>query len=370
MKFSTSKTELQQALQKLSKATPTRSTLPILGCVLIDSGNNKTILKTTDLEISIQVEIPSSLEKSGQAAIPLKTLLEVTNELPEVRLTIEVDDKNKATISTDVGHYDLMAKIADEFPKTPEQKSPTSITIPGKTLKHIIDSTSFAISRDELKPALTGVLLQITEDKTIAVSTDGHRLVKQTRGDFGSGGITADIIVPKKFLSYLSSHLRDQDVELLLAEDHLAARVGSDVVITRIIDESFPNYESVIPKENNKRLVVEKSALLGAIKRVSIFSNKSTHQVALSLSSDGCKITTEDPEKSSKAQEKIPATFEGEPLVIGYNAEYLKDVVSHIDGEEVAIDLSSSVSAALFSSLQPDEKIESIMLLMPIRLND
>ena len=370
MKFSTSKTELQQALQKLSKATPTRSTLPILGCVLIKARDEKTILKTTDLEISIQVEIPSSLEISGQAAIPLKTLLEVTNELPEVRLTIEVDDKNKATILTDLGQYDLMAKNPDEFPKTPEQESPTSIKIPGKTLKHIINSTSFAISRDELKPALTGVLLQIKEDRTIAVSTDGHRLVKQTRNDFGVSGTTVDIIVPKKFLNYLSSHLKDGEVELLLAEDHLAAKVGSDIVITRIIDESFPNYETVIPKENNKRLVVEKKSLLGAIKRVSIFSNKSTHQVALSLGSGGCKITTEDPEKSSKAQEKIAATYEGDPIVIGYNAEYLKDVVSHIDGEEVAIDLSSPVSAALFSSMQSDEKVESIMLLMPIRLND
>ena len=370
MKFSTSKTELQQALQKLSKATPTRSTLPILGCALIEARDEKTILKTTDLEISIQVEIPSSLENSGQAAIPLKTLLEVTNELPEVRLTIEVDDKNKATISTDLGQYDLMAKNPDEFPKTPEQDSPTSIKIPGKTLKHIINSTSFAISRDELKPALTGVLLQIKEDKTIAVSTDGHRLVKQTRNDFGVNGTTVDIIVPKKFLNYLSSHLKDGEVELLLAEDHLAARVGSDIVITRIIDESFPNYETVIPKEDNKRLVIEKNSLLGAIKRVSIFSNKSTHQVALSLGSEGCKITTEDPEKSSKAQEKITATYEGDPIVIGYNAEYLKDVVSHIDGESIAIDLSSPVSAALFSSMQSDEKVESIMLLMPIRLND
>ena len=370
MKFSTSKTELQQALQKLSKATPTRSTLPILGCVLIDAGDEKTILKTTDLEISIQVEIPTSLEKTGRAAIPLKTLLVVTNELPEVRVTIEVDDKNKATITTDLGEYDLMAKQPEEFPKTPEQKSPAVIKIPGKTLKQIINSTSFAISRDELKPALTGVLLQISSESTTAVSTDGHRLVKQTRGDFRSTDSINDFIVPKKFLGYLSSHLGDIDVELLLAEDHLAARVGADLVITRIIDETFPNYESVIPKENNKKLVVDKKVLLGAIKRVSIFSNKSTHQVALSLSSEECKITTEDPEKSSKANEKISAQYEGDPIVIGYNAEYLKDVVSHVPGDEVVVELSSSVSAALFSSLQPEEQVESIMLLMPIRLND
>ena len=370
MKFSTSKSELQQALQKLSKATPTRSTLPILGCVLINAKNDKTVLKTTDLEITIQVEIPSSLEIPGQAAIPLKTLLEITNELPEVRLTIEVDEKDKATILTELGHYDLMAKSAEEFPKTPEQETQKSLKMPGKILKNIIKTTSFAISRDELKPALTGVLLQIKEDQTIAVATDGHRLVKQKRKDYGSNVVAEDIIVPKKFLNYLSTHLKDIDVELMIAEDHIAAKVASDVVITRIINEKFPNYESVIPKENDKRLTVDKEMLLGAIKRVSIFSNKSTHQVAFSLSSEECKITTEDPEKSSKAQEKVSAVYEGDPIVIGYNAEYLKDIVSHVDGKEVVVELSPPVSAALFSSKKANEMIESIMLLMPIRLND
>jgi len=370
MKFSTSKTELQKALQKLSKATPTRSTLPILGCVLIDASDKKTILKTTDLEITIEVEVPSSLEEAGRAALPLKTLLDITSELPEVRLTVAVDEKNKAVLTTDIGEYDLMAKPADEFPKTPEQKDPTAITIPGDTLKDVINKTSFAVSRDELKPALTGVLLQVSDSGTVAVSTDGHRLVKYSRSDFGSTGFNRDVIIPKKFLNYLSLHLTNEEVSLLLAEDHLAAKVGRDVVVTRIIDESFPNYESVIPKENNKRLVVEKEVLLGAVKRVSIFSNKSTHQVALSLSKDGCKITTEDPEKSSKAQEKIVANYEGDPIIIGYNADYLKDIVSHVGGKEVAVDLSSPVSAALFSSTEAKEEVECIMLLMPIRLND
>ena len=370
MKFSTSKTELQKALQKLSKATPTRSTLPILGCVLIDASDKKTIFKTTDLEISIQTEIPASLEMAGRTALPLKTLLDITNELPDVRLTIAVDEKNKAVITTDVGEYDLMAKPAEEFPKTPEQKDPTTMSIPGSTLKDVINKTSFAVSRDELKPALTGVLLQVSDSGTVAVSTDGHRLVKYSRSDFKSTGFNRDVIVPKKFLNYLSSHLGDDEVSLLLAEDHLAAKVGNDVVVTRIVDEKFPNYESVIPNENNKRLVVEKEVLLGAVRRVSIFSNKSTHQVALSLSKDDCKITTEDPEKSSKAQEKIVAKYDGDPITIGYNADYLKDIVSHVGGGEVAVDVSSPVSAALFSSTEVEEQIECVMLLMPIRLND
>lgn len=370
MKFSTSKTELQKALQKLAKAVPNRSTLPVLGCVLIDALENKTTLKTTDLEITIQTEVPSSLEEKGSCALPLKTLFEITNELPDTRLTIKVDEKNRAVLTTDLGEYDLMARPSDEFPATPEQINPKTISIPGKVLKELIDATSFAVSRDELKPALTGVFLKISTDRITAVSTDGHKLVQHTRIDHDVEELEKDVIIPKKFLSYLSSQLKDEKTDLILSENNLSVVVGSDVVITRIIDETFPNYKSVIPENNDKKLKVDKKQLLGAIRRVSIFSNKSTHQVALSLSSAECKITTEDPEKSSKAQEVIGAEYKGDQVVIGYNAEYLKEIVAHVKGEEVVIELSTPVSAALFNSSTTEKKTENIMLLMPIRLND
>ena len=209
MIFSTSKTELQKALQKVSKANPTRSTLPILSCVLFEAQNERTILKTTDLEISIQVEIPSSLEEPGSAALPVKPLQDITNELPETRITISVDKANKATIKTDLGEYDLMARPTEEFPTSPEQKEQTTIQISGKTLKEIIDSTIFAVSRDELKPALTGVFFQTTEKGIVAVSTDGHRLVKHFRTDHQKNNISGGVVVPKKFLTYLSTHLKE-----------------------------------------------------------------------------------------------------------------------------------------------------------------
>ena len=370
MKFSTSKTELQQALQKLSKASPTRSTLPILSCVLVDSKEDKTTLRTTDLELTIQSEIPSSLEEPGVAALPLKTLLDITNELPEVRLTITVDDKYRTTIETDLGKYDLVAKPPEEFPETPQQKTPEQLDIPGKTLKEIINATTFAVSKDELKPALTGVLFQVSPSGITAVSTDGHRLVKYTRKDHSSDSFTGELIIPKKFLTYMGSHLTEEVVQISVGENFIGAKIGNDKVLTRVISEAFPNYETVIPKENNKKLEVEKDLLLGSIRRVAIFSNKATHQVALSLSQELCSISTEDPEKSSKAQETISAQYEGDPITIGYNAEYLKDVVSHISGNTVLIDLNTPVSAALFSSAAIEEHVESTMLLMPIRLND
>ena len=370
MIFSTSKTELQKALQKLSKASPLRSTLPSLSCFLIRTKDGKAALKATDLEITIETIIPTSIEEPGVASLPIKTLLEITNELPETRITFSINEKNNVKITTDLGEYSIMAKPADEFPNTPKIQNSDKIVIEGRILKEIIDSSSFAVSRDELKPALTGVLFKISSDGVIAVSTDGHRLVKYKRNDFVANSTIKDIIIPKKFLSYLSNHISESDVSLHIEENHMAARIKDDTISTRIIGESFPNYESVIPKDNNKRLTISKEDLLGAIKRVSIFSNKSTHQVVLDLSSKKCSITTEDPEKASRASETIHAIYEGDPVLIGYNAEYLKDIITHVPNNEIVIDLNTPVSAALFSSSKKDDNIESTMLLMPIRLND
>ena len=370
MKFSTSKAELQQALQKLSKATPARSTLPILGCVLLEASEEKTTLRATDLEITIEVEISVSLESAGTTALPLKTLLDITTELPETRLTLAVDDKNRAEISTDSGTYDLMGKPSDEFPTTPGNQNTTSTVVPAELLKNVIDATSFAVSRDELKPALTGVLFRFGSNKLTAVSTDGHRLVRYTRTDFESGGYSGDLIIPRKFLLFMSTQPSTGLIDLYIGKNHLTAKVGQDTVLTRLIDERFPDYENVIPKDNENTLRVDKNTILGAIRRVSIFSNKSTHQVALNLKKEKCKITTEDPEKSSRAMENIPAEYNGDNLSIGYNAEYLKDVVMHIKGDKAEIKLNTPISAALFSSESTEENSDSLMLLMPIRLND
>jgi DNA polymerase-3 subunit beta len=370
MKFSTSKFELQKALQKLSKATPTRSTLPILNCVLVDVSSDKTILRSTDLEITIQVEIASSYEEKGSAALPLKTLLEITNELPDIRLTIKVDTNYKTTIETEVGKYDLMGKPPEEFPATPNQKYKKTINIKGIALKEIIESTLFAVSQDELKPSLTGVFFKFSENSLTAVSTDGHRLVKYERNDFLTEKLEEEIIIPKKFLSFLSNQLSDEDIKFSIGESFIIAQLKKDIIITKIIDEKFPDYNSVIPKENNKVFLIDKKVLLGAIRRVAIFSNKSTHQVALSLNTDKSFVTTEDPEKSSKAKEHIIGEFNGEEITIGYNSEYLKDIVSHVSGDTVEIKLNNPVSAALFEESPKRENVKSLMLLMPIRLND
>jgi DNA polymerase-3 subunit beta len=371
MKFSTSKTELQKALQKVSKATPTRSTLPILSCLLILTTKKGTIFRATDLEITIQTELPVSVEEEGAACLPIKTLLNITNELPETRVTISIQNQ-KAKIKTDLGEYDLMSKHADEFPEIPEIGTKQSFNFDSFTLKEIIKTTSFAISKDELKPALTGVLFRIKNSVITAVSTDGHRLVRHINEGFKfKKSIEGDFIAPRKFLSFLLNQELEKKIKVLLGENYIAAESGNDVVITRLIDERFPDYDSVIPKDNKKVLNVSKNEFLSAIRRVSIFSNKSTHQVAVNLKEKQvCNISTEDPEKSTKANESLSVEYKGEELTIGYNAEYLKDVVSHIPTENVIINFNTSISAALFNPDSKEEKSETLMLLMPIRLND
>ena len=368
MKFSTSKNELQEALQKLSKATPLRSTLPVLSCVLVNATNEKTTLVTTDLELTININLSVSIEEEGTAAIPLKQLYDITNEFPDgTRITISVDNKNKIEIITHSGSYDLMGKQKEEFPTIPKVDKTNKIKISGKTLKEVINSTLFAVSKDDLKPSLTGVLFRFNSNGLTVVATDGHRLVKMVDRDYKKDIFSGDIVVPRKFLSYLSSHLSDEEVVISLGETHLTATIDRDTIITRTISEVFPDYESVIPTDNNNKLVVDKKSLLGAIKRVSIFSNKSTHQVAFNVSREQFFITTEDTESSSKAKEEIIATYEGEDLIIGYNGEYLKDVINHTVGDEVTIKLNTPISATLF--VGPSENDNKIMLLMPVRIN-
>jgi len=368
MKFSTSKKELQEALQKLSKATPTRTTLPILNCVLINATNEKTTIRATDLEITINLEISVSIEEEGSAAVPLKQLYDITSELPETRITIIVDSRNKIEIKTNSGSYDLMGKQKEEFPSTPKVDEIKKIKIQGKILKKIIDSTLFAVSKDDLKPSLTGVLFSFNTSGITAVATDGHRLVKVVDQNKIEDAFIGDIVVPKKFLSYLSTHLSDNDILLSVGETHMTATINKDTIISRTINEIFPDYESVIPTDNNKILKADKEILLGAIKRVSIFSNKSTHQVAFNISKDKFIINTEDPEFSSRAKEEIIASYEGEEITIGYNGEYLKDVINHVSGDEVIIKLNTPISATLFTD--SEKETNKTMLLMPVRLNN
>lgn len=372
MRISISSEELYKTLQKLSKATPARSTLPILNCVLIDAEDNRVSMRTTDLEITIVCTISASVEEPGSAAIPLQTLIDITSALADdTRLSIYVDENQKIELITDNGSYDLMGKPVEEFPVTPEVDNRKATGIEASVLKDIINLTSFAVSKDELKPALTGVLFRFEENRLLSVATDGHRLVRYIRNDFKSDEFSGDVIVPRKFLNLMNGLMgAGEKIQIWMGDNSLTATVGGDYLFTRIIDERFPDFESVIPKDNDKELLVERESFLSTVRRVSIFSNRSTHQIAMELSTDTVKVRTEDPEKASKAIEELPAKLIGEPITVGYNASYLKEVLMHLKSQNVSIHLKTPISAGLVYPEVQEANSEITMLLMPIRLND
>lgn len=371
MKFSSKQTDLQQALQQLSKVTPTRSTLPILGSVLISGEGDKLSLRATDLEISQVIFIPANVKSEGIVAVQHRTLLDITSEMPEGDIEVIVDDDRKVQIETSFGSYSIMGKPVEEFPSLPDVDNIQSIKMPAPILKRIIDKTAYATSRDELKPSLMGVLFQFHEDSFKAVATDGHRLVKHLRTDMKGSSYQGDNILPVKFLNILQNYLHGEDeITLKIGENHVVMEGEEVVLYTRIIDERFPDYDSVFPKDNDKSLQVGRDEFVAAVRRVSIFSNKTTHQIALRLSTDGLEITTEDVETVSTAREEVACEYKGDPLTVGYNSNYLRDLVTHVDSSTVLMEFRTPVSAAVIYPQEQQQNEELSMLLMPIRLND
>jgi len=371
MKFSVEKTTLLQSLQHVNKAIPTRSTLPILSCALFQTSKDQLLIRATNLEVYISVTIDVEEIDTGQVAIPLNTLLEITNAMPEEFLHFEISDIGKVNIKSTCGKYTIMGQPADEFPAEPVVEKGNSLVVPSIEFNNIIESTVYATSKDELKPVLQGVLVNMAPEGLTAVATDGHRLVRLKKIELNAGSFEGSVVIPVKFLSLLKPFLKkDESLSLQIGENHIMINLDGVGVSSRIIKDRYPDYESVIPKDNESELTINKNDLAGSVKRVSIFSNKSTKQIALSLDSNKITVYTEDPENITTGKESIDCLYSGEPMVIGYNSQYLGDVLKNQNSEEIKILFKSPLSAGIFLPKEQLVGEEKTTLLMPIRLND
>ena len=325
-------------------------------------------MRTTDLEITLVTKAEASIESPGGIAIPHRTITEITNAMPETDITIEAEEKNRVVIRTSFGNYDISGSPPEDFPAMPEVDNKKEIKVAPATLKRLIEKTSFALSADELKPALMGGLFEVLKDQITAVATDGHRLSICSRSDFSSKGYEGSVIVPKKFLHLLLPYLSgEEEAVLWVGENHLTISFKETTIFSRVIDERYPDYKTVLPKENTKVLKAEREEMLASVRRVSIFSNRATRQVELKLSKSGAVITTEDAESASSAQERIAVEYEGDDLTLGFNANYLVDVLSHISTDNVVMRLNTPISATLVEPEKQGDNEENTMLLMPMR---
>jgi len=371
MKFLIQKNILQSALQLLAKATPTRSTLPIIGCALFTIKNEKLNIRTTDLEISISIDCDIENFIDGSVVIPLNKLLEITNAMSDEKIDFSISDIGKVIINCKQGQYTIMGQSHEDFPKEQAIENGTTFSISGKELMNIINNTTYATSRDDLKPVLQGVLFQIDKKGFVSVATDGHRLVKLEKKDVHTQDYNGSVVVPSKFLILLNNQLEEENTAtMIIGDNHIQIMLEMGTITSRIIKDPYPDYDGVIPSDNTKTLIVDKGSFTEAIKRVSIFSNKSSRQVSLNITEKNIIITTEDPENITSGKETVDCNYDGEPMIIGYNALYLKEVLQHQNTDEIKIMLHSPLKAGLFLPMEQNENENKTTLLMPIKLNN
>ncbi|MDD3806881.1 MAG: DNA polymerase III subunit beta [Candidatus Marinimicrobia bacterium] len=369
MKFTVSKNDLYQSLQKVSKVTPVRSTLPILSCILMTTKKDSLCLRSTDLEITMETYCNADIIEEGSIAVPGRIILDIAAELPETDLTFFIKDETIEIKTPLGGEYKIAGRSSSEFSAAPLIDDSITILFSAEKFQRIVDKTIFSVSHNEMRGALNGVLFQFSKNQLRGVATDGHKLVQLTYENFKNNTLERDIIIPVKFLNVSVSNLQKTgDVRFKVGKNHVMLETEESIIYTRIIEERFPDYESVIPIKNPNKVLVDIDDFLSSVKRISIFANKNTHQIALTFSENKVILSAEDIETASTAKEELPIIYEGEPMTIGYNAEYLKDVFRHLDGDKAKIYLNTPLSAGLFYPEEQKEEEHLLILLMPIRL--
>lgn len=368
MKLSVKSSVLNHGLSAVVGAVPNKATLPILETILFEAEGDSLRLTATDLEISMIETIDADVAEEGSVAVPARRLLETLRQLPDILITFEVDERANIKFSTDKGTYKLVGEKADDFPALPDLNDGTTLTCESAVLKKAIQKTLFAVSSDDLRPAMMGVYFEIGTEKTTFVATDGHRLVRYSNGGLVSAE-PLSFIIPDKALSQVSKSLVDRDCSITISDAHAVFESGDTVIISRLISEQYPNYQSVIPRDNDKSLLIEKDQMLATVKRVSVFSSTTTRQIRLQLAEDQLVIRAEDLDMSSEAKETVACEYSGESMEIGFNARYLADVLNNVDGDTVRFEFSTPNRAGIVKPADEQENEEILMLVMPVMLN-
>jgi DNA polymerase III subunit beta len=374
MKFSVVSSDLHKALSKIISVVPSKSTLPILESVLFELTGNDLRLTASDLELSMTVTLQVQGEQDGRIAVPAKKLNETLRALSATDVMFAADEgTRRIAIKTDQGEYKMAGESASSFPEAQILEEDFSLQMKADLLRGIIAKTVYAVSTDDLRPSMMGVLFQWRGGEFYAVSTDGHRLVRiRHKGELAqahSGG-DRDVIIPAKALNVVSKSLSDGEVNVVFGRTNVRITFGDMLLLSRIIDERYPNYESVIPQENDRVLEVNRAALIAAVHRCSIFSNAITNQVRFAVSKEEVRVAAEDIDFGGEARETIPAVFsDDDELEIGFNARYVSEALQHLESDEVHFLFSASSRAGLVRPKQEDSDLDILMLVMPLRLN-
>ncbi|GAB4111509.1 MAG: DNA polymerase III subunit beta [Thermoflexibacter sp.] len=372
MKFIIASSTLLKQLSALNGVIVSNPVVPILENFLFEIKDGRLTITASDLQTSVTAEVSVDADEDGGVAIPAKMLLETLRNLPEQPVTFKVDDDTYSIeIISENGHYKLAGENATDFPKVPELKQGQSVELSSELVNTAIAYTLFAVSTDEMKPAMNGVYVNIKEGKAIFVSTDSHRLIRYIRTDVSSVGSETAIIIPRKALALLKNTLPMDNTPLTLSFNKSNAyfSFGNMSMICRLIDERFPDYENVIPLNNTNILEIDRLEFIGSLRRMSIYANKSTNQVRLKLTENSLEISAEDIDFSNEANEKLHCEYTGDDLEIGFNAKFLIEGLSNVSSRHVVFKFSEPNRAAIMNPSDVDASEDLMMLIMPVMLN-
>jgi DNA polymerase III subunit beta len=371
MKFIVNSAYLLKQLSNINGVITTNPVVPILENFLFELDKGSLTVTASDLQTSMITELQVESKEKGSIAVPARILLDTLKNLPEQPVTFSIDESTYSIeIISDNGRYKLSGENATDFPKVPAVSNDFSAEISTEVLSRAVNNTIFATSNDELRPAMTGVYVNLGDKNTTFVATDGHRLVRYRRTDVKSENGNA-IIIPRKALNLLKATLPSENTEVSLNFNVSNAffKFGNIKMICRLIDERFPDYDNVIPSGNNIKMTIDRGDFLGALKRISIYANKTTHQVRLKITGSELQISAEDLDFSNEANERLSCEHEGEDIEIGFNAKFLIEMLTNIDADQIRLNMSAPNKAGVIVPAEKDKSEDILMLVMPVMLN-
>lgn len=369
MKFTITREQLKEGLDAVAAAVQAKTTLPVLANILLEATRDGLKLSGTDLDIAVSTVVPASVDQEGAITLPARKLVELVRELPSAGIRITTQGEQRVIIECGRSKFKLLGLPREEFPAFPQVTFSASSRTTARDLQKLVAHVAFAASTEESRPILNGVLWQLTGDRMRMVATNGHRLAKMEVPVQG-GSEPAELIVPPKALEQIRKLFGpDDELEIGRSENHLGFRSATTQVFTRLIEGPYPNYEQVIPRENDKLATAEKAALMAALRRMSIVASDQTHRIRMSFGDGSCKLSVTTPDLG-EAQEEITVTYEGEPLDIGFNANYLLEVLKYIPTEEVRMTFKAPERAATVEPVGWDDPSSYLTLVMPLRLID
>lgn len=371
MKFIVNSAYLLKQLSNINGVITTNPVVPILENFLFELEKGGLTVTASDLQTSMITELQVESKEKGSIAVPARILLDTLKNLPEQPVTFSIDESTYSIeIISDNGRYKLSGENATDFPKVPTVSNDFTAEISSEVLARAVNNTIFATSNDELRPAMTGVFVNLGDKNTTFVATDGHRLVRYRRTDVKSDNGNS-IIIPRKALNLLKATLpaENTDVSVNFNMSNAFFKFGNIRMICRLIDERFPDYENVIPSGNNIKMSISRTDLLGALKRISIYANKTTHQVRLKITGSELQISAEDLDFSNEANERLSCEHEGEDIEIGFNAKFLIEMLGNLDSDQIRLTMSAPNKAGVILPAEKDKAEDILMLVMPVMLN-